>query len=216
LSHARATRPPVPGAARSIRAGARRSGFTYIELLVALGIISILIALFMPVIGKSRASAQSVYCLSQLRQISAGLFQYAADNDRRFPDPFALQTSWEQLLRPYLQGGETFHCPGDSELFPTIGSSYDWRDTGSPDTTLAGRRLADSQRGDCVLAFEALPAWHAKGRMNATLLNGSALSMDQELCMGDLQSPIRIPSPDDAYNAKAAPKWPPPTVTSVP
>jgi prepilin-type N-terminal cleavage/methylation domain-containing protein len=216
LSHARLAATPTPGAARSACVGARRHGFTYIELLVALGIISILVALFMPVIGKSRASAQSVYCLSQLRQISAGLFQYAADNDRRFPDPFALQTSWEQLLRPYLQGSETFHCPGDSELYPTIGSSYDWRDTGSPDTTLAGRRLADSQRGDCVLAFEALPAWHAKGRMNATLLNGSALSMDQELCMSDLQSPIRVPSPDDAYSPKPAPKWPPPTVTSVP
>jgi hypothetical protein len=162
-----------------------------------------------PVIGKSRASAQSVYCLSQLRQISAGLFQYAADNDRRLPDPFAQQTSWEQLVRRYVQGASAFQCPGDSELFPMIGSSYDWRDTGLADTTLAGRLVDDSTRNDCVLAFEALPAWHAKGRMNAALLNGSAVTMDQELCLADLQAPVRNIWPDESGQPRPAPKPPP-------
>jgi hypothetical protein len=182
---------------------------------VSLGVIGILVALLLPLIGKSRASAQSVYCLSQLRQLATGLFHYAADNDRRLPDPFARQTSWEQLLRPYVQS-DAFRCPGDSELFPMIGSSYDWRDTGTPETTLAGKRLNDSMRHDCVLAFEALPAWHARGRMNAALLNGGAVQMDQELCMADLQAPIRAASPDDANGPKPAPKWPPPTVTGGP
>lgn len=171
--------------------------------------IGVLMALLVPVIGKSRATAQSIYCLSQLRQIAHGLIQYAADNDKRLPDPFERQTSWEQLLRPYVSSPDAFHCPGDGELFPMIGSSYDWRDTGSPDTTLAGRFLDDTTRGDCVLAFEALPAWHAKGRMNAALLNGAAVSMDQELCMRDIQSPIRAVSPDDRPAKPAPPKWPP-------
>jgi competence protein ComGC len=182
-------------------------GYSYIELLVSLGIITVLLALLMPVIGKSRASAQSISCLSQLRQIGAGFLQYAADNDKRLPNPYELQTSWEQLLRRYVSSAEAFHCPGDSELYPMIGSSYDWRDTGSPETTLAGRRISDSRRGECVLAFEALPAWHAKGRMNAALLNGAALSMDQEECMADLQTPIRL-LPDEPPG-KPAPKWPP-------
>jgi hypothetical protein len=42
--------------------------------------------------------------------------------------------------------------------------------------------------------------------MNAALLNGAAVSMDQELCMGDLQSPIRNAPRDDG--AKPAPKGP--------
>jgi hypothetical protein len=187
----------------------RATGFTYVELLVVLGIISILIALIVPVIGKSRATAQSVYCLSQLRQISAGLFQYAADNDRRLPDPFAIQTSWEQLVRRYVPGGTAFHCPGDSELFPVVGSSYDWRATGSPETTLAGRLVDDSNRHDCVLAFEALPGWHSKGRMNAALLNGSAVTMDQEVCLADIQAPIRNAPPDESGQPRPAPKPPP-------
>jgi competence protein ComGC len=185
------------------------TGFTYAELLVALGIITVLVALILPVIGKTRASAQSVSCLSQLRQIAGGLFQYAADNDRRLPDPYAMQTSWEQLVRKYVPGATAFQCPGDNELYPIVGSSYDWRDTGSPQTTLAGRLVDDSNRQDCVLAFEALPAWHARGRMNAALLNGSAVALDQELCLGDLQAPIRGGGPDESGLPRPAPKPPP-------
>ena len=159
--------------------------------------MGLLVALLVPVIGRSRASAQSAYCLSQLRQIGTGFFQYAADNDNRFPDPFVLQKSWEQLLRRYLSGADAFRCPGDAELFVTVGSSYDWRDTGWPHTTLAGRLIDDSARGECVLAFEALPAWHARGRMNAVLLSGAAVSMDQEVCMADIQAPIRNVPRDD-------------------
>jgi len=183
---------PRPGAT-SLRA---RRAFTYIELLVSIGIITILVALILPVIGKSRASAQSVTCLSQLRQIAGGFTQYAADYDHYLPDPFVVERSWEQLLRPYVSSDDAFHCRGDSELFPMIGSSYDWRDTGEFETTLAGRRITETNRSDCVLAFEALPGWHAAGRMNAALLDGSASSMEQAKCMEDLYKPIRAPSPE--------------------
>lgn len=195
---------------------ARAGGYTYVELLVSLGVISILVALLMPVIGKSRASAQSAYCLSQLRQIGAGLLQYALDNDKRLPDPYMTQTSWEQLIRRYVSSADTFRCPADDELFPTVGSSYDWRDTGFPETTLAGRLVDDTWRGDCVLAFEALPAWHSAGRMNAVLLDGTCLSMDQEQCIGDIQTPIRAvsqtgpgkPGPGKPETGKPGPKRP--------
>jgi hypothetical protein len=164
---------------------------------VSVGIITLLVAIIMPLVGKGRASAQSATCLSQLHQIAAGLLMYADDNDRRFPDPFELQTSWEQILRRYVANPEAFRCPGDGELYPAIGSSYDWRDTGLPETTMAGKLITDTTRNDFVLAFEALPGWHARGRMNAALLNGSAASMDQEQCMTDIQSPIRAVPQDD-------------------
>jgi hypothetical protein len=167
-----------------------------------LGIVGVLLALLVPLIGKSRASAQSVSCLSQLRQIGAGFQVYAADNGRHLPDPFAVQTSWEQLLRPYVANAETFRCSGDGEIYPMIGSSYDWRDTGRPETTLAGKLITDADRGGCVLAFEALPGWHARGRMNAVTLDGSAQAMEQEVCMGDLQTPIRAGQPEDFSGRK--------------
>ena len=153
-------------------------------------------------IARARGAARSTRCLAQLRQNSSGFLQYAADYDKRLPDPFVLQTSWEQLLHAYLGNDEVFRCVGDGELFQTIGSSFDWRDTGRADTTLAGKLVTDSSRGDCVLAFEALPGWHEKGRMNAALLNGAASSMDQDACMGDLQTSIRADASEAARAAK--------------
>ena len=172
---------------------------------MSIGIITALLAIIMPLVGKGRASAQSATCLSQLHQIAAGLLMYADDNDRRLPDPYELQTSWEQTLRRYVGNAETFRCPGDGELYPTIGSSYDWRDTGLPETTLSGKLITDTNRNDCVLAFEALPGWHTRGRMNAALLNGSAVAMDQEQCMTDIQLPIRTVPPDDGKKPKPQP-----------
>jgi type II secretory pathway pseudopilin PulG len=175
-----------------------RRAFTYTELLVSVGLVGLLTALVLPVIGRSRATAQSVACLAHLRQIGAGLLQYAADNDKRLPDPFEVQVSWEELLLKYLPDKGVFRCPSDDELFPAVGSSYDWRDTGRPETTFAGRLITDTNRPDPVLAFEALPGWHVKGRMNAIHLSGAGSSMDQEACLEDLQQPIRPPPPPRA------------------
>ena len=183
---------PLPGL---LSPTGSRPGFTYAELLVCIGIIGVLTALAVPLIGRSRASAQSVACVAHLRQIGAAFFQYAVDNDKRLPDPFEAQTSWEQILRKYLPHEGVFRCPADEELFPAVGSSYDWRDTGRPETTLAGRLITDTNRPDPVLAFEALPGWHMKGRMNAVTLSGAGLSMDQDQCLEDLQQPVRPPQP---------------------
>jgi type II secretory pathway pseudopilin PulG len=167
-------------------------GFTQLELLVVVGILVILLAILLPVIAKVRASARSVNCIASLRQISLGFQRFAVDHGGRLPDPPAMDKPWETILLPYVGGATVYRCPADDELAASLGSSYDWRDTGDPATTLAGAQLGDAQ-GDTVIVYDSLPGWHAAGRMNAARGDGSTVSMDANECLTNLMAPIRKP-----------------------
>jgi len=63
-------------------AGAKggRAAFTLIELLVVIAIIAILAALLLPVLTRSKSSAQGVKCISNLRQLGIAAELYWDDN----------------------------------------------------------------------------------------------------------------------------------------
>lgn len=89
-------------------------GFTLVEILVVIVIISILATLVLSVASKMRNSADLAKCASNLRQISAGIQCYIGDNDGYLPGPlvngccypgYRKQTGDGQLgslLAPYL------------------------------------------------------------------------------------------------------------------
>jgi prepilin-type N-terminal cleavage/methylation domain-containing protein/prepilin-type processing-associated H-X9-DG protein len=57
-----------------------RRAFTLIELLVVISIISLLMAILVPALGKAKAQAQRAYCSSNLRQIGVAFQSYLDDN----------------------------------------------------------------------------------------------------------------------------------------
>jgi prepilin-type N-terminal cleavage/methylation domain-containing protein len=61
------------------------TGFTLIELLVVIAIIAILAALLLPILGKSKAQAQGIACMSNLRQLTMAWFSYCQDNSGVLP-----------------------------------------------------------------------------------------------------------------------------------
>ncbi len=73
-------------------------GFTLVELLVILAVITILVALLLPVVQQTRWQARSVRCLNNLRQVSIGLLNYAQAHGGYFP-PADGPDKWFDLPR---------------------------------------------------------------------------------------------------------------------
>ena len=58
----------------------RSRGFTLIELLVCVAIIALLAGMLLPSLGRARAAARTVLCVSNLRQLGCAFHMYAAEN----------------------------------------------------------------------------------------------------------------------------------------
>jgi len=105
-------------------------GFTLVELLVVIGIIALLISILLPVMGRARAAAQTVQCMSNLRQIGQGLLYYVNDrssnkgylpaaSDNRNTAPF---NDWMWNLRNYILPARGFVERGRSDVPSSVTS----------------------------------------------------------------------------------------------
>src|SRR5258706_5565013 len=70
-----------------VRPARRLTGFTLVELLVVIGIIALLIAILLPALARARESANSVKCLSNVRQLGMAFQMYTNANGGAVPGP---------------------------------------------------------------------------------------------------------------------------------
>ena len=92
--------------------------FTIVELLIVIAIIGIIMALLLPALSKARAMGNKTACISNLRQIGAGMQLYKTDNNMN-PVP------WTSLLFPdYVSSNKVYQCPSD--LNPPATAANAW------------------------------------------------------------------------------------------
>lgn len=100
-------------------------GFSLVELLVVIGIVGLLLALLLPAANKARESARRVQCLGQLRQLTAAVLVYVADDPGNcLPDAGSGNAPVLAPLSPRTHGKSPFTPLGpNAYVLPSIGGS---------------------------------------------------------------------------------------------
>lgn len=89
----------------------RERGFTMIELMTVVALISTLAAILFPVLASAREAARAGTCRSNLHQIGIALALYSRDYDSGLPPT---DNGWVPLITPYLNELLVLRCPSSS------------------------------------------------------------------------------------------------------
>jgi prepilin-type N-terminal cleavage/methylation domain-containing protein len=130
-----------------------KQGFTLVELLVVISIISVLMAILIPVLATARRQARMVLCIVNQRHIVNALSLYAVDNDDSYPESVATITfgsswHWQEptmmtackprpshtyrsmsaYLHSYIKDASIMFCPSAPRKYEYLQKAWDTGD----------------------------------------------------------------------------------------
>ena len=117
----------------------KRHGYTFIELLSVLVVVSVLAIGLLPVLARNveqtheQENARRRQCGSNLKQIALAVMQYAQDFDEKYPlvsttpgrvsnfagsgQPFLKAFGWADVTSSYTHSTKVYQCPSDRYAF---------------------------------------------------------------------------------------------------
>jgi len=155
------------------------AGFTLVEMLIVIAIITILAGILFPVFAEAREKARQSACLSNERQIGVAIQLYCQDFDESLPSGCAWQNGrgWAGQAFPYVKSVGLVRCPDDAtgpdKGDPGLLISY------ALNCNTAGKPLAafDSP-AQTVLLFEVNDSFADIRRMESASPTGRGLPTD--------------------------------------
>jgi len=107
----------------------RRAAFTYIEFVIIVAILVVVATLLIPAVQSAQATAKSLTCLNNLKQIGVALQNYH-DTHSTFPAPWTLDWSFDDFVAPsdnlnaHSWGQAILPYLGKSDLFDSIDMTH--------------------------------------------------------------------------------------------
>ena len=137
------------------------SGFTLLELLIVISIISLLMGILLPALGEARQKAKILLGTNNQKQIVTGVTLFSMDNNGSYPESVAtvgfgtLNWEWEEPtmmtacrprysqkqrsmsahLRSYIENASAFYAPTAPQKYEYMQEAWDTgEDWSNPDT----------------------------------------------------------------------------------
>lgn len=115
----------------------RKRGFSLLELLMVVAVISLLMGILLPALAGARAVAKRTKCLSQIRNLELAHWMYMGLNEGRFieiDDSGNAQLSWVTTLSAYYGARLILRSPVDNSThwpggIPVSGTTNEFRHT---------------------------------------------------------------------------------------
>jgi len=162
----------------------KRRGFSTIELLVVLAIVTVLAAILMAVMNHRREEERqrrARNCGPNLRQIGVAIKQYLSDYDEKFPmvSVHNAPYGWADAVQPYVRDTQLFQC-GANDAMPGP-ADFDGSDPNYTDyfynSRLAGHDESELQYiASTVILGDAVPGNARRHSTGGTVKSPGAIA----------------------------------------